>query len=166
MLRLTVRGFLAQRLRLLTSVRAVALPVAFVAATLILTDTIGAADAAEVRSTAADATVSPVAADDGGPLRVPTLPLALVDRARRVAGAADAHPTVSVHDAVVVDRAGHRLSDRFTVADYGKSAAVSVVAVRAPAGPRDVVLDRASVEAAGVRLGDPVRVAAAPARSR
>ncbi|MGC0415972.1 FtsX-like permease family protein [Embleya sp. AB8] len=158
-----LRTFLAHRLRLLTSVLAVALPIAFVAATLILTDTLGAADAAGARATAADVTVSPVAGgDDGAAVRVPTLPLALVDRVRRVAGVGAAYPTVSVRDAVVVDRAGHRLGDRFTVAGLPPTAAAGLVAGRVPVGGGEVVLDRAAAAAARVRVGDAVRVAASP----
>ena len=65
MLRVTVRGLLAHKLRMALSVLAVVLGVAFVAGSLVFTDTLDRTFTELTRQTAPDVTVRPVQSDAG-----------------------------------------------------------------------------------------------------
>ena len=105
MLKATLRGFLAHRGRLLMSALAVVLSVAFVAGSLIFSDTVTRTFDRLFASTAADVTVEP---KDDLNASVPTgavqtVPAALAAEVARVDGVASAHPDVGVENITVVD---------------------------------------------------------------
>lgn len=106
MLKATLRSFLAHKGRLLLSALAVVLSVAFVAGSLIFSDTVTRTFDRLFASTAADVTVSPknelksrVATG-----ATPTLPASLADRLAKVDGVAATHVDVSVENLTIVDR--------------------------------------------------------------
>src|SRR6478752_4331236 len=65
MLRVTIKGLLAHKLRMTLSVLAIVLGVAFVAGSLVFTDTLSKTFTELTRQTAPDVTVRPVQSDAG-----------------------------------------------------------------------------------------------------
>ena len=106
MLKATLRSFLAHKGRLALSALAVVLSVAFVAGSLIFSDTVARTFDRLFASTAADVTVQPrrdlMAARASG--AVQTLPAALRDTVAKVDGVAAARADLKSDDLVVVDR--------------------------------------------------------------
>ncbi|MFJ8578024.1 ABC transporter permease [Micromonospora sp. NPDC093277] len=161
MLRLTLRQVRADGLRLLLSSVAVVLGVAFVAGTLIFTDSMRAG--AYARAGAFDRHTDLAAYAGKEPL-----PPALIERVRAVDGVAAAAGEL-------IGSAGVVGSDGRPVLGYAVLAAIptdpalqsyDVVSGRLPERPGEVVLDAPTVTEQGFVLGAPVRVggSAGPAR--
>ncbi|WP_328556869.1 MULTISPECIES: ABC transporter permease [unclassified Streptomyces] len=107
MLKATLRSFLAHKGRLLLSALAIVLSVAFVAGSLIFSDTVTRTFDRLFASTAADVTVEP---KNDLTSQLPTgatetVPASLADRLAKVDGVAATHVDVSVENAPVVDSA-------------------------------------------------------------
>ncbi|MFE3634432.1 ABC transporter permease [Streptomyces sp. NPDC059168] len=174
MLRATLRGFLAHKGRLALSALAVVLSVAFVAGSLIFSDTVARTFDRLFASTAADVTVE--AKDDltssvpGGVVQ--TVPADLARRIAKVDGVAAAYADVSVRNVVVVDshdRSVGPTTGAPTVAGSwyaGRRSPVELTSGRAPRGAGEVLLDADTAGRKGVRIGDPLTVQAQPGSFR
>jgi putative ABC transport system permease protein len=174
-LKATLRSFLAHKGRLALSALAVILSVAFVAGSLIFSDTVTRTFDRLFASTAADVTVQPKQLD----LRsarvsgsVQTVPAALRDRVARVDGVAAARAEVSVQNAVVVD--GHNRSvgpttgaPTIAMAWYvTHRSPVKLTSGHAPHGAGEALLDADTAGKKHVRIGDTLTVQAQPGTFR
>ncbi|MFD7136906.1 ABC transporter permease [Streptomyces sp. NPDC059894] len=170
MLRATLRSFLAHKGRLLLSALAVVLSVAFVAGSLIFSDTVARTFDRLFASTSADVTVEPeedlTASVPTGAVR--TLPAALADRVARTAGVASAHADVSVENITVVD-AGHtsvgQAGGAPTLASdwyVTERSAVELTSGRAPRGAGEALIDADTAGRKDVEIGDTLTMMAQP----
>ncbi|MFE3204853.1 ABC transporter permease [Embleya sp. NPDC059237] len=174
MLKATLRGFLAQRGRMVLSGLAVLLSVAFVAGTLVLADTVTRAAAEFSAAGAADVTVQAPTPDSAAGLRSaapggpPTLPVDVVELVRRVPGVRDARAAITVDNVALVAAGNRRVEGAAggptTAADWSPDARspVRLAQGREPHGPSELLMDADSARRAHVRLGDRVRVVAVP----
>ncbi|HEX5569073.1 MAG TPA: ABC transporter permease, partial [Streptomyces sp.] len=105
MLKATLRSFLSHKGRLLLSALAVVLSVAFVAGSLIFSDTVSRTFDRLFASSSADVTVTPredlEASVPTGAVR--TLPASLAERLSALDGVASGHPDVEADNITVVD---------------------------------------------------------------
>ncbi|MGW1540644.1 ABC transporter permease [Streptomyces sp. NPDC002309] len=170
MLKATLRSFLAHKGRLLLSALAVLLSVAFVAGSLIFSDTVSRTFDRLFASTAADVTVSPrenlsEAVPSGA---TATLPAALADRVARVDGVAAARVEVEVQNITVVDDRNESVSPTSGAPTLGNNwnpterSPVELTSGRVPRGPAEALLDSQTAERSDVRVGDTLTVIAAP----
>ncbi|GHD31630.1 ABC transporter permease [Streptomyces galbus] len=174
MLRATLRSFLAHKGRLLLSALAVVLSVAFVAGSLIFSDTVSRTFDRLFASTAADVTVAPK--DDLGSRvatgAVQTVPAALADRLARVPGAASAHADVRANNVTVVDGRRRSLGSTTgapTIAtDWHVTdrSPVELTSGHAPRGAGEALLDADTADRKHVRIGDTLTVMAQPGSLR
>ncbi|AKJ14621.1 membrane protein [Streptomyces incarnatus] len=175
MLKATLRSFLAHKGRLALSALAVILSVAFVAGSLIFSDTVTRTFDRLFASTAADVTVQPKQLD----LRsarvsgsVQTLPAALRDRVARVDGVAAARAEVSVQNAVVVDSRDRSVgpttgAPTIALAWYvTHRSPVRLTSGHAPHGAGEALLDADTARKKHVRIGDTLTVQAQPGMFR
>lgn len=166
MWRTTVRGLLAHKLRLALSGLAIVLGVAFVAGTLIFTDTLSKTFTDLFESTAADVSVERAAAfttgldSPGGSASF--VPGALVEQVAEVDGVAAAEGYVQTDGVYVLDEQGE-------VLDTGGAPGVGVswyadpdlspsrlTDGREPRTAEEVALDKGTAEKAGYGVGDRV----------
>ena len=168
MFRTALRNVLAHKARLLMTVLAVMLGVAFVSGTLVFTSTIS--DAYQASSQKGydnvDVAVHPQSSDSrsGAPGAEPKLDQKLLDKAAHVPGAASATGTVSGFTAIA-DKKGELLGDGFstTGGNYfpgkdGKDARYPMRSGAAPKGPHEFALDARTADKAGYKVGDTVRL--------
>lgn len=163
MLRLTLANLRARKLRLAFSALAVVLGVAFVAGSLVLTDTLRQTFSGLVTNIAADSavsirTASPLAGDAGDEGR-PPVPVAVVGRVAAVKGVAAAEGYVAGY-AALIGRDGVPLKSS-GAPTFGQSwstdrrlTAFRIVAGRAPVRPGEVVLDSGTAGKQHYRVGD------------
>ncbi|MGW1503085.1 FtsX-like permease family protein [Streptomyces mirabilis] len=168
MLKATLRSFLAHKGRLLLSALAVVLSVAFVAGSLIFSDTVTRTFDRLFASTAADVTVSP---KNDLKSRVatgatPTLPASLADRLAKVDGVAATHVDVSVENLTIVDRDNKSIgptSGAPTIAtnwQVTKRSPVKLTSGHAPRGAGEALLDADTAKRKHVAIGDTLTVQA------
>ncbi|MFD7600284.1 FtsX-like permease family protein [Streptomyces mirabilis] len=168
MLKATLRSFLAHKGRLLLSALAVVLSVAFVAGSLIFSDTVTRTFDRLFASTAADVTVSP---KNDLKSRVatgatPTLPASLADRLAKVDGVAATHVDVSVKNLTIVDRDNKSIgptSGAPTIAtnwQVTKRSPVKLTSGHAPHGADEALLDADTAQRKHVAIGDTLTVQA------
>ncbi|MFI1535011.1 ABC transporter permease [Streptomyces anandii] len=166
MLRATLRSFLAHKGRLLLSALAVVLSVAFVAGSLIFSDTVTRTFDRLFASTAADVTVAP-RQDLKSPIRtgaVQTVPASLAARLAKVDGVAASRVTVLVENVTVVDDRNQPVGPTTgapTIASNWQATARSPVELtsgHAPHGDGEAVLDADTARHKGVRIGDRLAV--------
>ncbi|MFF7594717.1 FtsX-like permease family protein [Streptomyces mirabilis] len=168
MLKATLRSFLAHKGRLLLSALAVVLSVAFVAGSLIFSDTVTRTFDRLFASTAADVTVSP---KNDLKSRVatgatPTLPASLADRLAKVDGVAATHVDVSVENLTIVDRDNKSIgptSGAPTIAtnwQVTKRSPVKLTSGHAPHGADEALLDADTAQRKHVAIGDTLTVQA------
>ncbi|WP_328368855.1 ABC transporter permease [Streptomyces sp. NBC_00445] len=170
MLKATLRSFLAHKGRLLLSALAVILSVAFVAGSLIFSDTVSRTFDRLFASTAADVTVSPKEnLDEALPSGfTPTLPASLVDRATRVEGAESARLDVDVEGITVADEDNESVGPTTGAPTIGTiwnptdRSPVELTSGHAPEGPGQVLLDADTADTKDVAIGDTLTVIAAP----
>lgn len=170
MLKATLRSFLAHKGRLLLSALAVVLSVAFVAGSLIFSDTVTRTFDRLFASTSADVTVSPRNdLDSQIPTgATPTLPASLADRLAKVAGVAAAHVDAAVENLTIVDRANESVgptSGAPTIATNwqpSERSPVKLTSGHAPHGADEALLDADTAERKHVRVGDTLTVQAQP----
>ncbi|WP_055699027.1 ABC transporter permease [Streptomyces silaceus] len=170
MLKATLRSFLAHKGRLVLSALAVVLSVAFVAGSLIFSDTVNRTFDRLFASTSADVTVAPEEdLDEAVPSgQTPTVPASLRDRVARVDGVADAHLDVSVDNAVVVDSDNKSVGPTTgapTVATnwyLTDRSPVKLTSGHAPRRAGQAVLDADTADKKNVEIGDTLTIQARP----
>ncbi|GAA0369530.1 FtsX-like permease family protein [Actinoallomurus spadix] len=164
MLKVTVRNLVAHKIRLALTAFAVVLGVAFVAGTLVFTDTMGRQFDRLFSRTGKGVAVQVrpkkvVESEEGA--AAPTLPASLVAVVGRVPGVARAHGEVSGF-AAIVGRDGKvvggsgppQLGVDWDPADRN----FPIKAGRGPSGPGEVAIDRQTAGKAGLGVGDRARV--------
>ncbi|MFH9084284.1 ABC transporter permease [Streptomyces sp. NPDC017673] len=165
MFRTALRNVLAHKARLLMTVLAVMLGVAFVSGTLVFTNTIS--DAYQKSSAKGfdrvDVAVRPEYQDSKGNQvgKVPELTRALLDKAAKVPGAASATGVVTGFTAVA-DKDGKLVGGDWQSAGgnyWGtEDPRYPLVSGHAPRGKDEVLIDSATAKRAGYRVGDTVRL--------
>nr|BBJ55400.1 hypothetical protein SAVMC3_80290 [Streptomyces avermitilis] len=170
MLKATLRSFLAHKGRLLLSALAVVLSVAFVAGSLIFSDTVTRTFDRLFASTAADVTVQP---KEDLTSQVPTgatetVPAALAERLKSVDGVAATHVDAAVQNITVVDVRNEPVGSTTgapTIAtnwDPTDRSPVRLTSGHAPHGSGEALLDADTAEKKHVRIGDTLTVLAQP----
>ncbi|WP_328869802.1 ABC transporter permease [Streptomyces sp. NBC_00287] len=170
MLKATLRSFLAHKGRLLLSALAVILSVAFVAGSLIFSDTVSRTFDRLFASTAADVTVSPKEnLDEALPSGfTPTLPASLVDRAAKVEGAETVRLDVDVEGITVADEDNESVGPTTGAPTIGTNwnpterSPVELTSGHAPEGPDQVLIDADTADNKDVGIGDTLTIIAAP----
>ncbi|MFD9432299.1 ABC transporter permease [Streptomyces sp. NPDC060002] len=170
MLKATLRSFLAHKGRLLLSALAVVLSVAFVAGSLIFSDTVTRTFDRLFASTSADVTVGP--ADDLNASvptgAVQTVPASLAKEVARVDGVASTHADVSVENITVVDgenksvgptTGAPTIATDWYVTDRSP---VRLTSGHAPRGAGEAMLDADTADKKHVKTGDTLTVMAQP----
>ncbi|MGW1375212.1 ABC transporter permease [Streptomyces sp. NPDC002446] len=168
MFRTALRNVLAHKARLLMTVLAVMLGVAFVSGTLVFTSTIS--DAFQKSSQKGydnvDVAIAPKSPDSGSgaPGAAPKLDQKLLDKAARTPGAASVTGTVSGFTAIA-DKKGELIGDGFSTrganyfpGDGGQDARYPMRSGAAPKGPHEFALDAHTADKAGYKVGDTVRM--------
>ncbi|MEV5509549.1 ABC transporter permease [Streptomyces orinoci] len=168
MFRTALRNVLAHKARLLMTVLAVLLGVAFVSGTLVFTSTVSDAyqKSSQKGFTGIDVAITPHRAkgEDRQPGDIPNLSQALLDKAAKVPGAASV--SGSVHGfAGIADKDGKLLGEGFnsTGSNYypgsnGQDARYPMKSGRAPRAPGEVALDQRTADRGGFKLGDTIRM--------
>ncbi|MFI8189886.1 ABC transporter permease [Streptomyces sp. NPDC085946] len=165
MFRTALRTVLAHKARLLMTVLAVMLGVAFVSGTLVFTNTLS--DAYQKSSAKGfdqvDVSVRPAYRDAEGDTvgRAAELDRAVLDRSARVPGAAHAIGIVSGFTALA-DRDGELVGDGFQSQGgnyWGpEDPRYPLAGGRAPEGPDEVLIDSATARRTGYEIGDRLRL--------
>ncbi|WP_338896303.1 FtsX-like permease family protein [Streptomyces sp. TG1A-60] len=165
MFRTALRNVLAHKARLLMTVLAVTLGVAFVAGTLVLTSTVSAAY--QNSSNKGFDHVDVAVQSDGAHARpgtVSKLTPELVGRMAKVPGVQSVTGVVSGFTAVagkngdLVGKGWTTQGANYAVNSGDRDARYPLKDGRAPTGPGEVVLDAETAERAGYRVGDTVRL--------
>ncbi|MYT31420.1 MULTISPECIES: ABC transporter permease [unclassified Streptomyces] len=168
-----LRNVLAHKARLLMTALAVLLGVAFVAGTLIFSDTVGEAvknasarnlkDVAVSVKATSDPDTGPGPGKDGK--RATALDQRLADRIRALPGVASVRADVT-GQATLAGRDGEPIGNgwqnravNYQPGKDGKDDRYPLVAGRGPASGDEIALAESTAKAAGVRLGDTVRFA-------
>ncbi|SDS46750.1 putative ABC transport system permease protein [Nocardioides scoriae] len=168
MLHAAWRSLLGRKLRLLTSTFAIVLGVAFVAGTLIFTDTLDRSFTSIFDSSVGDVVVQPTGAQQSGAERTTlTVPAALVDRLAEVPGAARADGQASGSGVFVIGKNGRVVGGQGSPGLWrnatGALAAggvqpLQVVRGEDPQGQDEVALDAGTARRAGYGLGEKIRL--------
>ncbi|GAB2730727.1 ABC transporter permease [Streptomyces bullii] len=174
MLKATLRSFLAHRGRLLLSALAVVLSVAFVAGSLIFSDTVSRTFDRLFASTAADVTVSPKETlDEAVPSgATATLPASVADRVARIDGVAAARVDAETRNITVVDEENEPVGPTTGAPTIGTNwdpterSPVELTSGHAPRGPAEALIDADTAGRRDVRVGDTLTVIAAPGSFR
>ncbi|WP_405578742.1 ABC transporter permease [Streptomyces sp. NBC_01092] len=166
MLKATLRSFLAHKGRLLLSALAVILSVAFVAGSLIFSDTVSRTFDRLFASTAADVTVTPKETlDETIPSgQTLTLPASLADRLAQVNGVATARADVDVEGITVADKDRESVGPTTgaptiaTAWNPTERSPVELTSGHAPKGDGQVMIDADTADDKDVRIGDRLTV--------
>nr|WP_308061316.1 ABC transporter permease [Streptomyces sp. LBUM 1488] len=165
MFRTALRNVLAHKARLLMTMLAVLLGVAFVAGTLVFTDTVGNAYKQRYLSTLRDVSVQVTPPFDETSGEPGTVGMDTLRRLRRLPGVASVTGSVEGFAAVAAKDGrplgeGHvaRAGNYFPQAD-GKDDRHPLTTGRAPAGPDEVLMDTSTADQGGYEVGDTVRLA-------
>ncbi|RAG82970.1 hypothetical protein DN069_24770 [Streptacidiphilus pinicola] len=172
MLKATLRSFLAHKGRLALSLLAVLLSVAFVAGTLMFTDTIGSTFDRLFRSTSADVSITAhndVAGrnDQNFSGTVPTVPASLIPQVAHLPGAAAVNGRVALAGIVLTDannKSIGAIGGAPTIGinwNPGPNSPVDLTSGTAPTGDGHVVVDADTVKKHHLALGQPLHVIAA-----
>ncbi|GAA2615265.1 ABC transporter permease [Streptomyces tubercidicus] len=165
MFKTALRNVLAHKARLLMTVLAVMLGVAFVSGTLVFTETVSQASQAQSRQNLRDVDVS-LRAPSGNGSGLPVIDQKLLDKSARVPGAASATGLISgftgiadKNGALIGDPNSSKGGNYFPGAD-GKDARYPMRDGAAPHGPHEFALDARTADEAGYKVGDTVRLSA------
>ncbi|MEU5892508.1 FtsX-like permease family protein [Streptomyces sp. NPDC047461] len=166
MLKATLRSFLAHKGRLLLSALAVVLSVAFVAGSLIFSDTLSRTFDRLFASTAPDVTVSPrEELDEAIPSGMTaTLPASLLDRVSRIDGVADARLEAEVQNITVADSKNEAVGSTTGAPTIGTDwspgprSPVELTSGHAPHGAGEALLDSESADRKNLKIGDTLSV--------
>ncbi|GII56336.1 ABC transporter permease [Planotetraspora thailandica] len=150
MLRTTLAGLVAHRLRLLLTALAITLGVGFIAGTFVLTDTI---DAGFSKSFAAAADKIDVAVVPGDA----QLTASMLTKIRAVRGVKDAQPYV-FGDAALIGRDGKAVGDFPTAGVSIPALRLDVKSGTAPSADDQALVDTSTAEEQGLRVGDTIGV--------
>jgi putative ABC transport system permease protein len=176
MIRAALKSLLGRKVRLVMSTFAIVLGVAFVAGSLIFSDTLSRSFTALFASTVGDVVVRPEGGTtaDGAPSTV-TLPASLLDDLSSVPDAARVDGNVNAFGVFVVSADGKVVSGfgppaiggNWSDAPAGHGLeGLTIVEGHEPHGPDEVVFDERTAERAGYQVGDQVDIipstAAAP----
>ncbi len=169
MLKTTLKGLLAHKLRLGMSAFAIILGVAFVAGTFVFTDTMNRSFSDLFRQTAPDVTVRPVDAVDGSGFAgadARTVPSDLLTGLDRLPGVARVDGNVTDQRTYIVGRDGKVVGSGGGAPGIGVayndgpaadgSPIVTVTGGNAPDGPDQFLVDDKSAAAAGYLIGDEI----------
>src|SRR5450631_3387986 len=172
MLHASWKSLLERKLRLLMSGFAIVLGVAFVAGSLIFTDTLGQAFTKIMAGSSGDVVVRPAGAgtdqnvaSDQNTLSAKTLPASLVTELATVDGAARVDGFVSSVGVFVIGKDGKVIGAQgapgigmnFTDAPAGHGVpGLSISSGRAPAKAGEITLDPSTANKGGYRIGDTV----------
>ncbi|MEV6017161.1 MULTISPECIES: ABC transporter permease [unclassified Streptomyces] len=170
MLKATLRSFLAHKGRLLLSALAIVLSVAFVAGSLIFSDTVTRTFDRLFASTAADVTVEP---RNDLKSQLPTgatetVPASLAGRLAKVEGVAATHVDASVENAPVVDSANKSVGPTtgaptiVTNWQITERSPVKLTSGHAPSGDGEALLDADTADKKHLGIGDTLTVQAQP----
>jgi putative ABC transport system permease protein len=169
------KSLMGRKLRLLMSTFAIVLGVAFVAGSLIFTDTLSRSFDAIFASSVGDVVVRPEGgtADDGTPTSK-TMPASLVEKLAGVDGAARADGNVASYSVFVVGEDGKvvggqgapgiGLNWNDAPAAHGLEG-LEIVDGREPQKAGEVVIDQATAETAGYQVGDEVHLVTSTAQA-
>jgi len=143
---------------------AIVLGVAFVAGSLVFTDTLGRAFTTIMAGSVGDVVVRPAGAvSDGTTVSTKTLPASLTTALAKVDGAARADGNVTSFGVFVVDKKGKVIGGQGAPgigASYNDAPAghgldaVSIIEGRAPSKAGEITLDPQTAESAGYKVGD------------
>ncbi|MFE0705013.1 ABC transporter permease [Streptomyces sp. NPDC058872] len=169
-LKTSLRNFLAHKGRMALSAVAVLLSVAFVSGTLVFTDTMNTTFDKLFASTASDVTVSPKGGDPSGGTPATGRPEAfaasVLERVKGAEGVKEAQGSVASTGVTVVNAQNENVGPTGgapTVAvnwTPNELRSVELVSGHEPRGPTDVVVDGATAEKHGLKLGDTLRTIA------
>ncbi|MFF7202910.1 ABC transporter permease [Streptomyces sp. NPDC008141] len=173
MLRATLRSFFAHKGRLLLSMLAIVLSVAFVSGSLIFSDTVSRTFDRLFASTSADVTIAP---KEGVGESLPTgvvrtVPASLADRVGAIDGVAGTHVDAAVENITVVDDRNEpvgptsgapTIATNWYVTDRSP---VKLTSGRAPRGG-EALLDRNTADKAKLGIGDTLTLLAQPGSFR
>ena len=175
MLRAALKSLLGRKVRLLMSTFAIVLGVAFVAGTLVFTDTLNRSFTALFASTVGDVVVTPTSASEQGPGEAAprrkgapaTLPATLVADLAKVEGAARADGNVLDTATFVIDANGKALggagapalASNWTGAPAGHGlVGLEMIRGRAPQKRGEVIFDAVTAKRSGHSIGDKVPI--------
>ncbi len=173
MLRLVLRGFLQRKVRVALTAIAIALGVALMAGTYILTDTINHSFAAifQTASKGHDVVVTPTQTL-GRKVLAQTSPITdeMVSKVRSTPGVAQASGSIFTTGAIL-DSHGKRLTTGGAPAFIAATVPARFESFKPikggfPQGPGEAALDEATAERAGLRIGQPLVVAGASGTGR
>ncbi|MGW8553859.1 ABC transporter permease [Streptomyces tubercidicus] len=160
-----LRNVLAHKARLLMTVLAVMLGVAFVSGTLVFTETISQASQAQSRKNLSDVDVS-LRAPSGNGSGLPVIDQKLLDQSARVPGAASATGLISGFtgiadkDGALIGKPDSSNGGNYFPGADGKDARYPMRDGAAPHGPHEFALDARTADEAGYKVGDTVRLSA------
>ncbi|GAW50745.1 MULTISPECIES: ABC transporter permease [unclassified Nocardioides] len=168
MIRAALKSLLGRKVRLVMSTFAIVLGVAFVAGSLIFSDTLSRSFTALFASTVGDVVVRPVGGTtaDGAPSTV-TIPAGVLDDLREVPGAARVDGNVTAFGVFVVSADGKVVSGfgppaiggNWSDAPAGHGLeGLAITSGHEPHGPDEVVFDERTAERAGYEVGDRVDI--------
>ncbi|MFE7544395.1 ABC transporter permease [Streptomyces platensis] len=164
MFRTALRNVLAHKARLLMTVLAVMLGVAFVAGTLVFTSTISQASQGAMQQSFRDVDVAIQPQYDDSTGTPPLLDQRLLDKAARVPGAASATGVVHGFTAIA-DKKGELIGDasrseggNYAPGTGGKDPRYPLRNGAPPHGPHEFALDAPTADKAGYKVGDTVRI--------
>ena len=171
MLKVTLRNLLARKVRLVLSASAIVIGIAFVAGTLVFTDTMGRSFDDIVKGGTSDVTVRPDKAgdwsDSSSMIDSRTIPASTVRALESTPGAARVDGTVESQSLFIVDTDGKlvggtgapTLSFNYNDApSVTGNPAVSITKGHAPEAAGQVTLDEKTATKAGYRVGDTVQM--------
>ncbi|WP_030754775.1 ABC transporter permease [Streptomyces griseus] len=166
MFRTALRNVLAHKARLLMTVLAVMLGVAFVSGTLVFTDTLSQAFRGQSAKSYDDVAVAvSLRPDPEEAAKNPGLSQATVDKVAKLDGVTGVQPRVDGF-AGVPDAKGKLIGSgwsnkgtNFAPGPDGKDPALSFTAGGGPTAPGQIALDRTTADKGGYKVGDTVRVA-------
>ncbi|MET9899008.1 FtsX-like permease family protein [Streptomyces sp. NPDC006446] len=170
MLKATLRSFFAHKGRLLLSALAIVLSVAFVAGSLIFSDTVTRTFDRLFASTSADVTVEPKN-DLNSQLptgATETVPASLADRIAKVDGVAATHVDASVENAPVVDSENKSVGPTtgaptiVTNWEITERSPVKLTSGHEPKGDGEALLDADTADKKNLGIGDTLTVQAQP----
>jgi putative ABC transport system permease protein len=175
MLRAAWKSLLGRKLRLILSTFAIVLGVAFVAGTLVFTDTLSRSFTAIFASSVGDVVVAPKGADgsDSAPT-TRSLPASLVDTLASAPGAARADGNLTSMGVFVVDEHNKLVGGNgppgialnYTTAPAGHGLeGLTIIAGDPPRGPDEVAMDIDTATTAGYHVGDTVKLVASGERA-
>jgi putative ABC transport system permease protein len=167
MIRAALKSLLGRKVRLLLSTFAIVLGVAFVAGTLIFSDTLNRSFTALFASTVGDVVVRPLGSQTaGGTPSAQTVPASLVTELEQVDGVARVDGNVNAFGVYVVGKDGKvigglgppAIGSNWTDAPSPGGVGLEIVQGDEPQGQDEVLLDERTAEKAGYEVGDEIRL--------